>query len=37
MPLLPLALPAITAVYLLRGLVVVLFVFDRQRLTAFWG
>lgn len=37
LPLLALALPAITAVYLLRGLVVVaLFVFDRRRLTAFW-
>jgi hypothetical protein len=36
-PLLSLALPAITAVYLLRGLVVVaLFMFDRRRLTAFW-
>ncbi len=37
LPLLALALPAITAVYLLRGLVVVaLFMFDRRRLTAFW-
>ncbi len=37
MPLLALALPVITAVYLLRGLVAVaLFVFDRRRLTAFW-
>ncbi|WP_454914298.1 hypothetical protein [Variovorax gossypii] len=37
LPLLALALPVITAVYLLRGLVAVaLFVFDRRRLTAFW-
>lgn len=37
LPLLALVLPAITAVYLLRGLVVVvLFVFDRRRLTGFW-
>ncbi|SEF30662.1 hypothetical protein ABL840_29020 [Variovorax sp. NFACC27] len=37
LPLLAFALPAITAVYLLRGLVVVvLFLFDRRRLTAFW-
>ena len=37
LPLLALAVPAITAVYLLRGLVVVaLFMFDRRRLTAFW-
>lgn len=37
LPLLAFVLPAITAVYLLRGLVVVaLFVFDRRRLSAFW-
>lgn len=37
LPLLAFALPAITAVYLLRGLVVVaLFLFDRRRLTPFW-
>jgi hypothetical protein len=37
LPLLAFVLPAITAVYLLRGLVALaLFVFDRQRLTAFW-
>ncbi|WP_395316716.1 hypothetical protein [Variovorax sp. UC74_104] len=37
LPLLAFALPAITAVYLLRGLLVVgLFLFDRRRLTAFW-
>lgn len=37
LPLLALALPAITAVYLLRGLVVVaLFMIDRRRLTALW-
>lgn len=37
LPLLAFALPAITAVYLLRGLVVVvLFLFARRRLTAFW-
>jgi hypothetical protein len=38
LPLLAFVLPAITAVYLLRGLVVVaLFVFDRRRLSAFWA
>ncbi len=38
LPLLAFVLPAITAVYLLRGLVAVaLFVFDRRRLTAFWA
>lgn len=37
LPLLAWVLPAITAVYLLRGLVVLaLFVFKRRRLTAFW-
>ena len=37
LPLLAFVLPAITAVYLLRGLVAVaLFVFDRRRLSAFW-
>lgn len=37
LPLLALVLPAITAVYLLRGLVALaLFVFDRRRLNAFW-
>ncbi|MET3464379.1 hypothetical protein [Variovorax atrisoli] len=37
LPLQSLVLPAITAAYLLRGLVVVaLFVFDRKRLTTFW-
>ncbi|MET3496417.1 hypothetical protein [Variovorax boronicumulans] len=37
LPLLAFVLPAITAVYLLRGLVpVALFVFDRRRLSAFW-
>ncbi|MFV0675611.1 hypothetical protein [Variovorax sp. tm] len=37
LPLQSVVLPAITAAYLLRGLVVVaLFVFDRKRLTAFW-
>ncbi len=37
LPLLAFVLPAITAVYLLRGLVVVaLFFFDRRRLSAFW-
>lgn len=37
LPLLAWILPAITAVYLLRGLAaLVLFVFARRRLTAFW-
>jgi hypothetical protein len=37
LPLLVLALPVITAVYLLRGLAALaLFVFARRRLTAFW-
>jgi hypothetical protein len=37
LPLLAFVLTAITAVYLLRGLVALaLFVFDRRRLTAFW-
>jgi len=37
LPLLAWALPAITAVYLLRGLAVVgLFIFERRRLSAFW-
>jgi hypothetical protein len=37
LPLLAFVLPAITAVYLLRGLVALaLFVFDRRRLTVFW-
>ncbi|PIF77466.1 hypothetical protein CLU95_4640 [Variovorax sp. 54] len=37
LPLQALVLPAITAVYLLRGLVVVaVWLFDRSRLTAFW-
>jgi hypothetical protein len=37
LPLLAWVLPAITAVYLLRGLVALaLFVFKRRRLTAFW-
>lgn len=37
LPLQSLVLPAITAVYLLRGLVAAaLFVFDRPRLSAFW-
>lgn len=37
LPLLAFVLPAITAVYLLRGLVAAaLFVFDRRRLSAFW-
>jgi len=37
LPLLAFVLPAITAVYLLRGMVAVgLFAFDRQRLNAFW-
>ncbi|SFP63439.1 hypothetical protein SAMN05216567_107365 [Variovorax sp. OK605] len=37
LPLLAWVLPAITAVYLLRGLVALaLFVFERRRLTAFW-
>lgn len=37
LPLQAFVLPAITAVYLLRGLVAVaLFVFDRRRLSAFW-
>ena len=37
LPLLAFVLPAITAVYLLRGLVAVaLFAFDRRRLSAFW-
>ncbi|MDP9989878.1 fatty acid desaturase [Variovorax boronicumulans] len=37
LPLLAFVLPAITSVYLLRGLVaVVLFVSDRRRLSAFW-
>jgi hypothetical protein len=37
LPLLVLALPVITAVYLMRGLAALaLFVFARRRLTAFW-
>jgi hypothetical protein len=37
LPLRVLALPVITAVYLLRGLAALaLFVFARRRLTAFW-
>ena len=37
LPLQAFVLPAITAVYLLRGLVAVaLFLFDRRRLSGFW-
>ena len=37
LPLLAFVLPAITAVYLVRGLAALaLFAFDRRRLTAFW-
>ena len=37
LPLQALVLPAITAVYLLRGLVAVaMWLFDRRRLSAFW-